>query len=290
MRKKIAVTGAGGQLAQCIQKLAPQYQWDYEFDFLDSAALDITDPQAIQEYFSTARPDVCFNCAAYTAVDLAETETEKAWAVNADGAGHIASACAEWGTSLIHISTDYVFAGDSQISYSEDNFLSPPSVYGQSKAAGEEKIMDALPGAVVIRTSWLYSEYGKNFVKTMLRLFRERDTVSVVSDQFGQPTYAPDLAEAMMLMVEQNLRHPGVFHFSNYPETTWYSFAKKIAELSHASVAVHPISTAEYPTPAKRPMRSTFDLSKIEALYKVEIKHWESSLKECLEELAENPG
>lgn len=283
MSKKIVVTGAAGQLGQSLLKIAPQYHWDYEFEFLNSTDLDISDKEAVNRYFATSRPNICFNCAAYTAVDLAETETEKAWAVNAVGPRNIAEACAEFGTSLIHISTDYVFSGDSEISYTEDNFVSPRSVYGQSKAAGEENVLEALPAAVILRTSWLYSEFGKNFVKTMLRLFAEKETVSVVSDQFGQPTYAPDLAEAMMIIAEQNFHHPGIFHFSNYPETTWYAFASKIAEFCQSKVTVLPISSEQYPTPAKRPMRSTFDLTKIERLYNIEIKPWELSLHECLE-------
>ena len=233
--------------------------------------------------FGDYQPHFCINAAAYTAVDLAEKEAEKAFAVNADGVANLAEACQETKAILIHISTDYVFDGESNISYSEDNFTNPQGVYGASKLKGEELAMDNNPKTIVIRTSWLYSEFNKNFVKTMLHLFSIKEELGIVSDQFGQPTNANDLAEAVMKIIESEPKTFGVFHFSNYPETNWFEFASKIAEFSNSKIKLNAITTEDFPTPAKRPKRSTMALDKIEQAYGVEPKYWEHSLKNCIE-------
>lgn len=283
LRKKIIVTGANGQLGNCIRKIAEQYEADYQLEFLSSQDLDITDEDMVQDYFETAKPSYCINAAAYTAVDLAEKEEEKAFAVNAFGVENLAKACKKTGASLIHISTDYVFDGETNLSYDEENFTSPIGVYGKSKRKGEELALEENPKTIIIRTSWLYSEFNKNFVKTMLHLFQTKEEVSIVADQFGQPTNANDLAEAIMKIVESPQKKYGIFHFSNYPETTWFQFAEKIAAFSGSSIHLKPITTEEYPTPAKRPKRSTMCLDKIEKIYGIDLKHWENSLEDCIE-------
>ena len=286
--KKILIIGGNGQLGNCLNKLISEYALDYEFHFTDYDTLDITNQKQINEYFSEYEPHYCINVSAYTAVDLAEQEKEKAFAINAEGVRHLAEACTEKGIDLIHISTDYVFSGDTNIPYSEDDFTNPLSVYGASKLEGENLALENNPKTIIIRTSWLYSEFGKNFVKTMLNLFGSKDELNVVADQFGQPTNANDLAEVIMKIISTEEKEYGVFHFSNYPETTWFDFAKKIAELSKSKIKINPISTEQYPTPAKRPMRSTMCLDKIENSYNIEPKYWENSLEECMEILLKN--
>ena len=286
--KKILIIGGNGQLGNCLNKLSSEYTLDYEFHFTDYDTLDITNQKQINEYFSEYEPHYCINVSAYTAVDLAEQEKEKAFAINAEGVKYLAEACAEKGIDLIHISTDYVFDGNINIPYSEDDFTNPLSVYGASKLEGENLALENNPKTIIIRTSWLYSEFGKNFVKTMLNLFGSKDELNVVADQFGQPTNANDLAEMIMKIISTEEKEYGVFHFSNYPETTWFDFAKKIAELSKSKIKINPISTEQYPTPAKRPMRSTMCLDKIENSYNIEPKYWENSLEECMEILLKN--
>lgn len=281
--KKILVVGSNGQLGNCFKKIAGDYDSDFDFRFAGSEILDITDRNAVSDYISDFQPDYCINAAAYTAVDLAENEPEKAFAVNADAVGNLAESCKECGAVFIHISTDYVFDGESEISYSEGNFTNPQGVYGASKLKGEELAQDANPRTIILRTSWLYSEFNKNFVKTMLHLFSVKDELGIVADQFGQPTNANDLAEAVMKIITSPTQQSGVFHFSNYPETTWFDFAKKIAELSDSTIQLKGITTQEFPTPAKRPKRSTLALDKIEKVYGVEPKHWEHSLQDCLQ-------
>ncbi|AYO58811.1 dTDP-4-dehydrorhamnose reductase [Chryseobacterium sp. 6424] len=276
---------ANGQLGNCFRKIAPDFDNRFEFYFTDSDTLDITKPDEINDYFYDLKPHFCINASAYTAVDLAETEQQKAFAVNATGVANLAEACAEYQTVLIHISTDYVFDGDTQISYSEDNFTNPQSVYGASKLEGEAYALEIHHKTIILRTSWLYSEFNKNFVKTMLDLFSERKELSIVNDQYGQPTNANDLAEAVMKIIETPALKFGVYHFSNYPETTWYHFAEKIAEFSGSDIQLKPITTEEFPTAAKRPMRSTMSLDKIEEVYGITPRHWEHSLLECIEML-----
>ncbi|BAP33657.1 dtdp-4-dehydrorhamnose reductase [Chryseobacterium sp. StRB126] len=285
--KKIAVVGSNGQLGNCIRKIAPDFENKYEFLFTDSTILDVTNEEQINDFFYDNKPDYCINASAYTAVDLAEKEKEKAFAVNADGVANLAKACIEYKTILIHVSTDYVFDGDTNLPYSEDDFTNPVGVYGESKRRGEELALELNPKTIILRTSWLYSEFNKNFVKTMLNLFSQKTELGIVADQFGQPTNANDLAAAIMEIIENPNKTFGIFHFSNYPETTWFDFAKKIAEFSKSSIQLNALTTEQYPTPAKRPVRSTMSLDKIEEIYKIEPKHWENSLEECVDILTQ---
>lgn len=287
-RKKIIVTGGYGQLGQCLQKLQDQYTLNFDFQFLTSSDLDITNLDDVETFFAEAKPDFCINSAAYTAVDLAEKEEEKAYAVNSIGVENLAVACKKVQATLIHVSTDYVFDGETNVSYDEDNFTNPIGVYGNSKREGEEKALEANPKTIIIRTSWLYSEFSKNFVKTMLHLFKIKEELNVVADQYGQPTNANDLAEAILKIVETANPIYGVYHFSNYPETTWFEFAKKIAEFSGSAVKINPCTTEEYPTPAKRPKRSTMALDKIEKNFSIDLQHWENSLEACVAILEES--
>lgn len=283
MNKKILVVGGNGQLGNCFRKIEDNYSLDYEFLFTDSSVLDITNVDQIEAVFDEFKPDYCVNASAYTAVDLAETEKEKAFAVNAQGVANLAQACLDNKATFIHVSTDYVFDGETNLSYSEEDFTNPIGAYGESKREGEELALEINPKTIILRTSWLYSEFNKNFVKTMLNLFSQKDELGIVSDQYGQPTYANDLAEAIMEIIESKTKKFGIYHFSNYPETTWFEFAKKIAEFSKSKIKLNALTTDQYPTPAKRPHRSTMCLDKIEADYGIEPKHWENSLEDCVE-------
>ena len=279
--KKILVTGGNGQLGQSLQKIAEKNK-GFQFVFTDYETLDITNKEEVLNFFWQLEPDFCINAAAYTAVDLAETELEKAFLINADGAENLAEACKENNAQFIHVSTDYVFDGTNNLAYTEEDFPNPIGVYGASKLAGEELALEENPETIIIRTSWVYSEFGKNFVKTMLHLFSIKDELNVVADQFGQPTNATDLAEAIMEIVKSNKKAPGIYNFSNEGKISWYDFAKKIAEISQSSVIINPIETSQYPTPAKRPQNSTLDLEKIKTSYHVKIKPWEESLQKTI--------
>lgn len=283
MTQKILVVGGNGQLGNCFRKIEDKFSLDYEFLFTDSSVLDITNNEQIETIFEDFKPDFCINASAYTAVDLAETEKDKAFAVNAQGVANLAQACLDYKSTFIHVSTDYVFDGETNLSYSEDDFTNPIGVYGASKREGEELALEINPKTIILRTSWLYSEFNKNFVKTMLNLFSQKDELGIVSDQYGQPTNANDLAEAIMEIIQFKTKKYGIYHFSNYPETTWFEFAKKIAEFSKSKVKLNALTTEQYPTPAKRPHRSTMCLDKIEEDYKIDPKHWENSLEECVE-------
>ncbi|MBW8361702.1 MAG: dTDP-4-dehydrorhamnose reductase [Kaistella sp.] len=287
-KKKILVTGSNGQLGNCLRKIADDFSVNYIFEFTDSASLDITDASQVEEHFRDLKPDYCINAAAYTAVDTAETDAERAFSINRDGVANLAEACKTFKTTLIHVSTDYVFDGDTNISYDEDNFTNPMGVYGLSKRQGEDAALEANPKTVILRTSWLYSEFNKNFVKTMLNLFKSKDELNIVADQFGQPTNANDLAEAIMVIIENDHKTYGIFHFSNYPETTWFDFAAKIAELSGSKVKLNPVTSDQFPTAAKRPMRSTMSLDKIERMYHIQPKYWENSLEDSIKTIIQH--
>ena len=287
MMKKILVTGANGQLGQCLQKISSQFE-EFEFIFTDSEILDITNKEEVNDFFWQNAPDFCINAAAYTAVDLAETELEKAFLVNADGAENLAEACAENNAQFIHVSTDYVFDGENNLAYTEEDFTNPLGVYGASKLAGDELALEVNPCSVILRTSWVYSEFGKNFVKTMLNLFATKHELNIVADQFGQPTNANDLAEAIMKIIKSEKITPGIFNFSNLGRISWFDFAKKIAELSEAKIKLNAIETSQYPTPAKRPKNSVLDLDKISKTYAIQLKPWEESLEDCIQILQNN--
>ena len=285
--KKILVTGANGQLGQCLQKISSQFE-EFEFIFTDSETLDITNKEEVNDFFWQNAPDFCINAAAYTAVDLAETEVEKAFLVNADGTENLAEACAENNAQFIHVSTDYVFDGENNLAYTEEDFTNPVGVYGASKLAGDELALEVNPCSVILRTSWVYSEFGKNFVKTMLSLFATKEELNIVADQFGQPTNANDLAEAIMKIIKSEKITPGIFNFSNLGRISWFDFAEKIAELSEAKIKLNAIETSQYPTPAKRPKNSVLDLDKISKTYAIQLKPWEESIEDCIQILQNN--
>ncbi|MGB4448726.1 MAG: dTDP-4-dehydrorhamnose reductase [Cloacibacterium sp.] len=285
--KKILVTGANGQLGQCLQKISSQFE-EFEFIFTDSETLDITIKEEVNDFFWQNAPDFCINAAAYTAVDLAEADVEKAFLVNADGAENLAEACAENNAQFIHVSTDYVFDGENNLAYTEEDFTNPLGVYGASKLAGDELALEVNPCSVILRTSWVYSEFGKNFVKTMLNFFATKEELNIVADQFGQPTNANDLAEAIMKIIKSEKITPGIFNFSNLGRISWFDFAKKIAELSEAKIKLNTIETSQYPTPAKRPRNSVLDLDKISKTYAIQLKPWEESLEDCIQILQNN--
>lgn len=285
--KKILVTGASGQLGQCLQKISSQFE-EFEFIFTDSEILDITNKGKVNDFFWQNAPDFCINAAAYTAVDLAETDVEKAFLVNADGTENLAEACADNNAQFIHVSTDYVFDGENNLAFTEEDFTNPLGVYGASKLAGDELALEVNPCSVILRTSWVYSEFGKNFVKTMLSLFATKEELNIVADQFGQPTNANDLAEAIMKIIKSEKITPGIFNFSNLGRISWFDFAEKIAELSEAKIKLNAIETSQYPTPAKRPKNSVLDLDKISKTYAIQLKPWEESLEDCVQVLQNN--
>ncbi len=279
--KTILVTGANGQLGREMQVIAAAYS-GYHFLFVSKDELSIEDTGAVKEYFADHQIDVCVNCAAYTAVDKAETDTEKAFAVNGEAVGVLATACKEKNARFIHISTDYVFDGTATEPYKEDHPVHPIGVYGASKLKGEELALQNNPAAIIIRTSWVYSSFGNNFVKTMLRLMKERESINVVNDQQGSPTYAADLAAAIMQIISGDAVSAGIFNFSNHGIINWYEFALAIKELTASNCVVNPIPSSQYPTPAKRPAYSVLDTGKIRDTFNVMIPAWKDSLKKCL--------
>lgn len=282
----IIVTGANGQLGQELQRLAPDYP-AYTFHFYSRAELDIADEAQVRRVFEAHKPAFCINCAAYTAVDKAESEQEAAFAINAEGTRNLAAISKEHSTRFVHISTDYVFNGMGEQPYKEDDTTDPVNLYGASKLKGEQLALEANPDSVLIRTSWVYSSFGNNFVKTMLRLMQSRTEISVVADQTGSPTYAADLAEAIVQIIGTDKWQGGIYHFSNEGVITWHEFAREIQHYTHLSCTVHPISTEQYPTPAKRPKYSVMDKQKIRQVYGIALLPWRSSLYRCLDLLKE---
>lgn len=276
--RSILVTGAGGQLGQSIQEIAPNYT-DCRFFFATRDILDITDQQALVHFFAEHSFDVVINCAAYTAVDKAESDIEAARLINATSTKYLAQITSEYNIPLIHISTDYVFDGNSSTPRAESDAVNPIGVYGQTKLEGEQFALAINPKTIIIRTSWVYSKYGANFVKTMLRLYREKQEIGVVNDQLGSPTNAIDLAQAIMTIISQDSKEYGIFNYSNEGQCSWYEFAMKIKELTGSSIHINGIPTSAYPTPAKRPAYSLLDKTKIKKIYHLEIPRWEESLK-----------
>lgn len=282
--KRILVTGASGQLGRSLQDLAHVYP-NMEFLFLDSNALDITDHEAVAEIFKTDGFDYCINCAAYTNVEQAEKSPEIAFKVNAEAVKNLALACKKHGVTLIHISTDYVFDGAKSQLYTENDRTNPISVYGATKLDGELAVKSALKEYFILRTSWLYSEHGQNFVKNMLRLGAEKEVLNIISDQIGTPTYVKDLAFVIIKLITENNTSYGTYHYSNEGVASWYDFTKAIFEYAHINCKVIPINTDGYPSPAKRPAFSVMDKSKIKSVFGIEIPYWRERLKKVISKI-----
>lgn len=286
---KILVTGSNGQLGSEIRALKDGYP-SMGFEFTDVGELDITDPAAIELKLKASTYSFIINCAAYTAVDKAESDLEMARKINALAPKLLAEAAKKHGLGLVHVSTDYVFDGTAHVPYTEDVTPCPNSAYGETKLEGERFIQEACDGYIIIRTSWLYSEYGNNFVKTMLRLGSERDELGVIFDQIGTPTYARDLAKAILDIVAKKEANEvenvsGIYHYSNEGVCSWYDFATEIFRQRGVECRVNPIETVEYPTPAKRPHYSVMNKRKIKTTFGLTVPHWTMSLAECLERL-----
>lgn len=278
----ILVTGCNGQLGNEMQLLEREYPQHTYFN-TDIAELDITNQLAVNDFINRNEVDGVVNCVAYTAVDKAETDKELCTSVNTVAPAYLAAAIEKRGGWLIQVSTDYVFDGTHHLPYKETDTPAPDSVYGSTKLAGELGVSRFCKRSMIIRTAWLYSTFGNNFVKTMLRLGRERTELGVVFDQIGTPTYARDLAKMIMIAIEKGIE-PGVFHYSNEGVTSWFDFTKAIHRIAGVNgCKVKPIHTSDYPTPANRPAYSVFDKTKIKNTYNVEIPYWEESLQECIE-------
>ena len=282
--KKILVTGANGQLGKEFRDLAPSFK-HIEFLFLSREDLPIHHFELVRNVFQSFNPDYCINCAAYTAVDKAETEKELAFLVNAESVGTLSAVAHEHNCKFIHVSTDYVYDGNGIKPYLETDPTNPMSVYGQSKLDGERQALKNNPESLIIRTSWVYSVHGKNFVKTMMKLMSEKADLNVVSDQIGSPTWAADIAKAIMSIISYPGWFPGIYNFSNAGEISWYDFAQEIKDLTNSSCIVNPIPTSDYPTPAKRPSYSVMNNSKIVRYFHVQISNWKESLVQCLNKI-----
>lgn len=285
--KQILVTGCRGQLGSELQKLAPAYDETCVFHFTDVDELDITDRQAVYDYIETHSISIVVNCAAFTAVDRAESEPELCDLLNNVAPGYLAEAVESVGGTMIQVSTDYVFDGCGYRPYFEDDPTRPQTVYGRTKLEGEEAVIRTCAGSMVVRTAWLYSTFGNNFVKTMLRLGKERETLGVVFDQVGSPTYARDLAAFILTAIDKGIV-PGVYHYTNEGVCSWYDFTRaihRIAGIEEKNCKVSPIHTEDYPVPAPRPHYSVLDKQKVKDTYGIDIPWWEDSLKDCLKEL-----
>lgn len=281
MSKHILVTGANGQLGQSVKEISVNYP-HLAFTFVSRTELDITNKEEVKTYFEKYSFDAVVNCAAYTAVDLAETEVENARLVNAIATKYLAEATAQKAIPFIHISTDYVFDGTVSTPRLETDQVNPIGVYGQTKLEAEELALAINPQSIILRTAWVYSKYGKNFVKTMLLLFSEKEEIGVINDQIGSPTNAVDLADAIAQILSQEQLVYGIFNYSNEGECSWFEFASKIKELSNSSIKINPIPSSAYQTPAKRPAYSLLNKTKIKQTFNISIPNWEESLKKEL--------
>jgi dTDP-4-dehydrorhamnose reductase len=281
--KKILITGAGGQLGSEIRELSSRYS-EREFTFTDFQELDIADRQKVSSFIEEGHYYAVINCAAYTAVDKAESDRDKAYLINETGAANLAMAAAKVNAKFIHVSTDFIFDGSVSRPILEDDKPHPLSVYGASKLAGELAVLKANPSSIIFRTSWVYSSFGGNFVKTILRLCQEKESLSVIADQIGTPTYAHDLAQMILATldtaVEKNIS--GVFNYSNEGVASWYDFAVAIRDIAGLRTKLIPIDTTQYPTPAVRPKYSVLDKKKVKSTFNIEIPYWRDSLTSCM--------
>ena len=281
MNKKILVTGANGQLGSELRELSVHYS-QFEWVFADRSVLDLSDLASISNILDRIQPQIIINCAAYTAVDKAETEIELADVLNHQAVAVLAQWTQSHGSKMVHVSTDYVFDGNSSTALTEDASTAPINVYGQTKLAGEQACMQENPNAIVIRTSWVYSRFGNNFVKMMSRLIQERDSLNVVNDQIGSPTYAADLAQAIITIITHSHWQAGIYHYSNEGEISWYEFALAIQEIGGFNCAISGIPSSDYPTPAQRPHYSLLDKSKIATTFGVLVPGYRESLERCM--------
>ncbi|MDD2797711.1 MAG: dTDP-4-dehydrorhamnose reductase [Bacteroidales bacterium] len=285
--KNILITGAYGQLGSEL-KVASEYFPQFAYFFTDADTLDICNKEAINDFVVKNKINYIINCAAYTAVDKAETDSELCYKINRDAVRNLGEVATAHGAAVIHVSTDYVFNGQNFKPYTEEDAVCPQSVYGESKLAGEQELMRVCADAAIVRTSWLYSSFANNFVKTMIRLGNERDSLGVIFDQIGTPTYAADLAEALLKIAafaEEKELVSGIYHYSNEGVCSWYDFAKKIHRMAAVHCEVKPIETTDYPTPAARPHYSVLNKKKIKTTFGIAIPHWEESLSECVAKL-----
>ena len=282
--KKILVTGGNGQLGNELKELASSYS-QYEFFFTDLPELSITDENAVENFFKEVKPSFLINCAAYTAVDKAESEKEINNLINGTAVGILAKACKNHRTKFVHISTDYVFNGNATAPLKESDETDPVNAYGSSKLLGEKLALENDPDTIIIRTSWVYSFHGKNFVKTMVRLMSEKESIGVVSDQVGSPTYAADLGEAIMQIIASGKWQAGIYNYSNEGVISWFDFANEIKRLIGSPCVVNALTTEQFPTPAKRPEYSVLDKTKIQETFSVQLKDWKGSLKRCIDKL-----
>ncbi len=283
---KILVFGASGQLGQCLKKVAAEQQI-INIIFPGEGTANILDEDGLKKLFEEHKPQYCINCAAYTAVDKAEDDVDTSRKVNRDGAANLARFCKNYDATLVHVSTDFVFEGNSTQPLTETDQAAPINIYGLTKLEGEQAIAGILPEHYILRTSWLYSEYGNNFVKTMLRLGAEKDELKIIADQVGTPTYAIDLAACIFKIIEIDNKQYGIYHYSNEGVTSWYDFAMGIFDISNIQVKVYPVRTSEYVTRAVRPAFSVMDKSKIKAAFDIEIPYWRKSLETCITRLSE---
>lgn len=292
VKKNVLITGANGQLGNEMKRAVKSREDYFNFFFTDADTLDITDLDAINSFVEKNNIKYIINCAAYTAVDKAEDDVELCYKINRDAVKNIGIAATNHQAKVIHISTDYVFDGTATQPYAEDDTVSPQSVYGKSKWEGEQFLMESCPNSIIIRTAWLYSIFGNNFVKTMIKLGKERDSLNVVSDQTGTPTCARDLANAITKILdysEANGFKFGIYHYSNAGVTTWCDFTLAIHKYAKITTCtVNPITTDQYPTKASRPKYSVLDKTKIKDIFNVSIPEWEDSLKRCIEELQQD--
>lgn len=279
--KNILITGANGQLGSEIRVASAHFP-QFRFFFTDVTELDICNREAVHAYMAENHMDGIVNCAAYTAVDKAEDDAETCYRINRDAVKNLAEAAREYKLDIIHVSTDYVFDGKSYLPYTEVMPVNPSSVYGKSKLEGERILMEICPEAVIVRTSWLYSSFGNNFVKTMLRLGQERDMLNVIFDQVGTPTYAADLAVALLSILAAGKPAAGIYHYSNEGVCSWYDFTRSIHRLAGISCDLVPIESKEYPVRTPRPHFSVLNKAKIKQTYGIEIPHWEDSLEKCI--------
>jgi len=277
----ILITGSHGQLGNEMQQAATRFP-AFRFIYTDVEDLDICDKAALDAFVKANAVNVIVNCAAYTAVDKAEDDVELCYKINAEAVRNIGEVAHQNGLKVVHVSTDYVFDGTNYVPYSEDQAVSPNTVYGKSKLAGEQALMETCEQAVILRTAWLYSSFGNNFVKTMIKLGTERDSLNVIFDQIGTPTYAADLADTILKILSHETFTPGMYHFSDEGVCSWYDFTKTIHRIAGITCDVRPIETKDYPARTPRPHYSVLNKAKIKATYGITIPHWEESLERCM--------